>query len=173
MATLILHGIENHRPPEHWQFQLAAHLARRGERVLYPDLPDADAPRLAVWERRLRELLPGVHTVVCHSLACLLWFHAAAGITPVERLFLVAPPDSARVPEAGASFRLERFDADAVRASARALTLVGGDDDPYNPHGPALYADPLGIEPRVLRGAGHITPATGYGRWPEAEGWFA
>jgi hypothetical protein len=38
MATgfLILHGVENHRPPEHWQFLLAAQLVEHGLEVRYP-----------------------------------------------------------------------------------------------------------------------------------------
>jgi hypothetical protein len=36
MATgfLILHGVENHRPPEHWQFLLAAQLVEHGSSPL-------------------------------------------------------------------------------------------------------------------------------------------
>jgi hypothetical protein len=43
MATgfLILHGVENHRPPEHWQFLLAAQLVEHGSPA-----PDVQAPSL-------------------------------------------------------------------------------------------------------------------------------
>lgn len=175
---LILHGIENHRAPQHWQFQLAAELARYGHDVRYPGLPQPDAPRLEEWlEAADEELasLSGELTVVCHSLACLLWCHASVRKPPAQadRVLLVSPPDSHVVPEAGASFRLERFDQEAVRASARSeLAIVCSDADPYNPLGAqALYGDPLGIQATIIHDGGHISPADGYGRWPLAENW--
>lgn len=176
---LILHGIENHRPPQHWQFQLAAELVRCGHDVRYPGLPHPDAPQLDEWLEtvgdELASLTGGELTVICHSLACLLWCHAAADkpSAQADRVLLVSPPDSHEVPETGASFRLERFDRQALRRSARGeLAIVCSDTDPYNPLGAqALYGDPLGIQATIIHGGGHITPADGYGRWPLVEDW--
>jgi uncharacterized protein len=179
-SFLILHGLENQRPPEHWQFQLAAGLAAAGEKVHYPGLPDPEAPRYPVWEAVLHELLErmeGERIVVCHSLACLLWLRAAAGIFQHERpdrVALVSPPASKLVPESGAGFRLESLDVEAVRASVRTeLVMVCSDDDPFNPNGGActMYAEQLGLEPVVLPGAGHITPDSGYGPWKSIAQW--
>ncbi len=181
MSFLILHGIENHRPPEHWQFLLAAELVERGHEVRYPALPEPDAPQLERWLDVLDEELAALggqqRVVVCHSLACLLWFRASErGLTtagPVDRLLLVSPPASESVPDGGASFRLEGFDADAVRASVDGeIAIACSDDDPYNPAGAqALYGEPLGVTATVFKGAGHITPETGFGRWPFASDW--
>jgi uncharacterized protein len=83
MATrfLILHGVENHRPPEHWQFLLAAQLVEHGPEVRYPAVPEPDAPELERWLATLEQERAAIggeqRVVVCHSLACLLWFHAA------------------------------------------------------------------------------------------------
>lgn len=59
MATgfLILHGVENHRPPEHWQFLLAAQLVEHGLEVRYPALPQPDAPELERWLATLEQEL--------------------------------------------------------------------------------------------------------------------
>ncbi|MCW2965363.1 MAG: putative hydrolase [Actinomycetia bacterium] len=181
MATsfLILHGIENHRPPEHWQFLLATQLVDRGHEVRYPALPEPDAPELEQWlcalQAELAALTGEQRVVVCHSLACLLWFHAAErGIgSRVDRLLLVAPPASERVPDGGASFRLDSLDAAAVRASVVGeIAIACSDDDPYNPAGAqSLYGDPLGITATIVEGGGHITPDTGYGPWPFATEW--
>lgn len=110
-AYLVLHGIENHRPPEHWQFWIAGRMRDRGHQVLYPALPDADSPSYESWEAALAENLGRMRgsrrTVICHSLACLLWFAAARTVVApgaADRLLLVAPPASERVPEPGASF---------------------------------------------------------------------
>ncbi len=179
-SFLILHGIANHRPPDHWQFWLAARLAEKGPAVAYPMLPDPDAPSLRAWQATLHDHLAALEgaerVVICHSLACLLWFKAAPVIdverTP-NRLLLVSPPESTRVPEEGAEFRLAQFDAAAVRRSVRGeIRIVCSDDDPYNPAGArSTYAEPLGAPVDVIPGAGHITPADGYGRWPWVETW--
>jgi uncharacterized protein len=179
-AYLILHGIENHRPPEHWQFWLTARLRDRGHHVLYPGLPDPDKPCFDSWVRVLREQLAQMEgrerVVVCHSLACLMWFGAAPAfddVCRVDRLLLVSPPASERVPEGGASFRLSHLDVDAVIASVGStIRIVCSDADPYNPIGAdVLYAGDLDAEVDLIPGAGHITPSTGYGPWPSAKAW--
>jgi predicted alpha/beta hydrolase family esterase len=178
-SFLILHGIENHRPPEHWQFLLAAQLVERGNEVRYPALPEPDAPQLEQWLSTLQLELAALRgkqrVVVCHSLACLLWFHAAQrGIgNPIDRLLLVSPPASEHVPDGGASFRLDSFDADAVRASVNGdIAITCSDADPYNPTGAqSLYGDPLDVSATIVEGAGHITPETGFGPWPFATKW--
>lgn len=179
-SFLILHGMANHRPPDHWQFWLAAALAERGHRVLYPDLPHPDAPRLALWEDvlhdHLTQLVDSRRTVICHSLSCLLWFKAAASIGEddrPDRLLLVSPPASHQVPEAGAELRIEAFDAVTVSGSVRGqIRVVCSDDDPYNTQGAqTLYAEPLGVVADVVPGAEHITPNSGYGPWPWAADW--
>ena len=174
-SFLILHGIENHRPPGHWQHWLAERLREQGHQVLYPGLPDPDTPSLRVWQASLRNHLDQLEgaerVVVCHSLACLLWFSATSMLTPwatprpADCWF--PPPAPDRVPEIGASFRTP-FDAPAVRSSVRGeIALACSDRDPYNPAGAqAMYGDPLGVKARVFDGAGHITPDSGYGPWP-------
>jgi serine hydrolase len=181
MATgfLILHGVENHRPPEHWQFLLAAQLVKHGLEVRYPALPEPDAPELERWLATLEQELAALggeqRVVVCHSLACLLWFHAAGRDADgaVERLLLVSPPASERVPDSAASFRLDSFDAETVRASVQGeIAIACSDADPYNPMGAqSLYGDALGVPATIVEGAGHITPDTGYGPWPFATEW--
>lgn len=179
-AYLVLHGLDNHRPPAHWQFWLAARLAEDGHQVLYPDLPDPEAPSLAAWTAVLHDHLGRLDgddtTVVCHSLACLLWFRAAASVRASDRpgrLLLVSPPAPERIPAGGAEFVGEAVDPEAVRRSVRGeIRVVGSDDDPFNPVGAAeLYAGPLGVPAEVVPGAGHITPDSGYGPWPWVLQW--
>ncbi len=43
---LILHGVQNRRPRDHWQHHLAENLRERGEIVLYPQLPDPASPSI-------------------------------------------------------------------------------------------------------------------------------
>lgn len=89
-----------------------------------------------------------------------------------DRLLLVSPPESSRVPEPGASFRVNDVDAGAIHRTAREVRIVCSDNDPYNPAGArAFYGEPLGIESTIVSGAGHITPADGYGPWPALAAW--
>lgn len=174
---LILHGLENHRAPQHWQFLLAAHLVEQGHNVRYPALPMPDTPELTAWlttlDRERYELTSSRLTVVCHSLSCLLWFHAASrGGALVDRVLLVSPPASDAVPDSGATFRLTAFDPAPVSASAREIHIAASDADPYNPAGAqSLYGVPLGVTATIVPGGGHLTPDTGYGPWPWALQW--
>ncbi len=176
-AYLVLHGIENHRPPEHWQYWISDRLRAHGAQVSYPALPDPDSPRFEIWRSALRDHLGELdgrrRTVICHSLACLLWLGAAPDLeAAVDRLLLVSPPAPELVPPAGASFRVS-IDAEAVRASVRGvLRIVSSDADPYNPVGAdRLYGTALRCALDVIPGAGHITPEDGYGPWPALEAW--
>src|SRR6266498_5679850 len=48
-TSVILHGVENWRPREHWQWWLTDQLRDRGEQVLYPQLPSPSSPALDEW----------------------------------------------------------------------------------------------------------------------------
>ena len=96
-SFLILHGWQNRRPPEHWQHWLADRLREEGAQVVYPQLPDPDAPRPEVWLEELRRYLTQLdgeeRVVIAHSLGTLLWLHHARdGGDPVDRVLLVSPP---------------------------------------------------------------------------------
>ncbi|MDQ8043497.1 MAG: alpha/beta hydrolase [Solirubrobacteraceae bacterium] len=184
-AFLILHGLENHRPPAHWQFWLAAALAADGHVVRYPSLPDADAPRYDAWAATLERELTGLRDdagggeriVIGHSLACLLWLRAAP-LLPTDlrpdRVLLVSPPDSGVLPESAATFRLDpsALDPAAIAAASGDLRIACSDRDAYNPGGAdAMYAARLGVDADVIPGGGHITPDEGYGPWPSVLAW--
>lgn len=181
-AFLILHGWQNHRPVGHWQYWLADRLADLGHEVVYPQLPEADDPDLERWLAELDALLGELEgrrvTVVCHSLACLLWLHAVARDDvlsgPVERVLLVSPP-SAEValehPEI-AEFAPPPLTPERLAAAASYTRIVGTDNDPYCPRGAATaYAEPLGLPADVLPGEAHLNPGSGYGPWPSLLDW--
>ena len=48
-SFLVLHGLENHRWPDHWQRHLVTSLRATGHQVIYPQLPNPDAPTQAEW----------------------------------------------------------------------------------------------------------------------------
>jgi uncharacterized protein len=166
-SFLILHGWQG-SGPGHWQTWLAQRLHGNGQHVAYPDLPDADDPRLDTWLASLEgemRALPGEPIVLCHSLSCLLWLHhVERGGTQAERLLLVAPP--------GEQPELVEFFPPPFPELTGEARMVCSDDDPYCPDGAAhLYGRRLGIPIDLLRGAGHINADSGYGAWPEVEAW--
>lgn len=185
---LLLHGVEHHKPPGHWLYQLARALRDAGESVSYPQLPDADEPSLEHWRATLARELDALDVpddedaeaesvVVCHSLGCLLWLHHCARPAAhrrVDRVLLVAPPSPEILWPAVAAFRLPSdLDAVAVTAAARAGTrVVAGADDPYCPGGAqTVFAAPLRLDADVIAGGGHLSEADGYGPWPSMTRW--
>ena len=170
-AFLILHGL-GASGPGHWQTWLAARLRADGERVAYPDLPDADLPSLPAWrdalDGELAALPAGESVVVCHSLACLLYLHHVAdGGPPADRVLLAAPPS-----EASGVAEIQDFFPVPLPALGPGARVVCSDNDPYCPEGAAgLYGEPLGIPVDVLPGGGHLNPETGFGPWPAVEEW--
>jgi predicted alpha/beta hydrolase family esterase len=177
---LVLHGWPNRRPRQHWQWQLTEALRREREQVLYPQLPDPDAPSRSLWTEVLRaelaQLGAGERVVVAHSLSALLWLHATALLGPderVDRVLLVAPP----APSVVAGFADVREFADlepdgvAVTSAAGSTRIVAGDDDPYCPAGAADEFAHLGVQVDLLHGQGHLDPDAGYGAWPGVLRW--
>ncbi|GAA3367508.1 hypothetical protein GCM10020367_66780 [Streptomyces sannanensis] len=178
---LILHGWQNHRPAGHWQHWLADRLTALGHEVDYPQLPDPDQPELERWLAELRAR-PGMLrgqglTVVCHSLACLLWLHAVARNTvpvPVDRVLLVAPPSPGILEQHAeiAGFTPPPVTASQFSAASVYTRIVGSDNDPYCPEGAAAaYGEPHGLPADVLAGEAHLDMDAGYGSWPSILDW--
>jgi predicted alpha/beta hydrolase family esterase len=178
---LIIHGVENRRPPGHWQYQLAETLRADGEVVLYPQLPDTDEPRLDRWLELLAAELAQLGTseriVLCHSLGCLLWLHHAVRATAaqqVDRVLLVSPPSPTVLWPAVSSFAPPaNFDPAPLAATSKSrIRIVCSDNDPFCPESAtAAYARPLDLDVDLIPGGGHLSEADGYGRWPSVAAW--
>jgi len=184
--VLILHGWTNKRQPGHWQRHLATELRKQGHIVVYPQFPNTDQPQLDEWQdllsaelAQIEELadLPGETIVIGHSLGCVNWIQAAATgrvTTPADRVLLVAPADPRLLGEVE-GLRVSLEDAhvvDATLASTPSLTLVASDKDKWLPRGiKATYGQPLGLEPIILAGAGHLSLDDGFGLWQGVINW--
>jgi predicted alpha/beta hydrolase family esterase len=173
VAYLILHGIEG-SGPQHWQTWIAGRLRERGEQVAYPDLPDADAPRLDRWigalDEELERLPLAETTLLCHSLGCLLWLHrsSAPGAPEVARALLVAPPQPDVEVPGSTGFR----PVPLGRSAARETRFVCSTDDPWCPREASQrMADAVGAPVDWLGDAGHVNTDAGYGPWPQLEAW--
>jgi predicted alpha/beta hydrolase family esterase len=193
---LLLHGWQNRRPADHWQHLLADELVDRGLTVSYPQLPSPDEPDRAAWEAVVRSehaaLGPGPVTVVCHSLSTLLWLRIQAGPEPLaaDRVALVSPPSPELIAGQDAvhafvdggdglggvgpdSPEALLFDGRLLSAGAAGdSVVVAGDDDPWLPLGLGdTWRGRLEARQVVVGGGGHLTPDSGYGRWPAMTAW--
>lgn len=182
-SFLILHGWDNFRPEGHWQRELAGALEARGERVEYPQLPDASHPTVEAWRDALGEALSAAAeggsrvVVLAHSLGCLLWLGArpAGADEVVERVLLVAPPARdvvAGLPEIAAFAELEPSTPSRSSDDATPIRIVSSDADPYCPAGAErTFGEPLGIPVSIIPGGGHLELSAGYGEWPSVVAW--
>jgi uncharacterized protein len=179
---LVLHGLENHRPRGHWQWWLTEELRRCGEQVLYPQLPNPTAPQLGHWLELLaaeyEQLGGGERIVVCHSLACVLWYETCTRNVlsrPADRILFVAPPGPSVIARPiTAAFHQGSWNGDLLRSSSRSpIRLIASESDPCCPEGPGalVWGEPLGLDAETVTGGGHFTAADGYGPWRQALSW--
>jgi len=182
--VLILHGWTNRRQPGHWQRHLATALRQQGHIVAYPQFPNTDQPKLDEWQELLGaelallgEIQDGETIVIGHSLGCINWIQGAAtGLitTPVDRVLLVAPADPRMLGEVE-GLKVELTDPEVVQAthaSTSSLTVLASDKDKWTPRGiQATFGEPLGLEPVIMPGAGHLSLDDGFGFWQGIIDW--
>jgi predicted alpha/beta hydrolase family esterase len=165
---LILHGVDNWRPRQHWQWWLADQLRDRGEQVLYPQLPSPTSPSLDEWlavlHGELAQMGAGERVVVAHSCGVALWLLAAPEIAidqRVDRVLLVAPPGLSAFTAPYRAFLPIGIDLSAVaRASKTRPLIVSSDNDPYCSESlqgyRATYTEALGLWPAITRSSPHV-----------------
>lgn len=176
----MLHGWQNRRPRQHWQWKLVEALRDDGEQVLYPQLPDPDHPSLDAWTELVRAELDQLgraeRIVIAHSLAVPLWLHCATQLTSgehVDRVLLVSPPSPnvLRAHREVAAFAEVDLTPAATAATATTTRLVCSNNDPYCPEGVPLAYASLGLDADIIPGGQHLDPDAGYGEWPSVLAW--
>lgn len=178
---LMVHGVQHHRPRQHWLWCLTETLRTRGEHVLYPQLPAPDHPSLRDWAglllAELAQLGEQERVVVCHSLGCALWLRAAQTLPAdlrVTRVLLVSPLGQQAFTQANANEEFAPGQVDRqllAAASTQPPHVVVSATDPHAPADPRTWSAALDLNYDVLPAAGHITPQDGYGPWPAALDW--
>jgi len=169
---LLLHGWGGSDYP-HWQSWLAGELAKNYGCVCFPLLDNPHFPSKNRQMRQVKELLEefAPHTVICHSLANVIWFHLCneEEIPRVKRLLLVSPPS----PQCAIENIRKFFPYDIPKdLHADEALLVTSTDDPYLTTDEAdMLQRALGIPMKRLQNAGHINEKSGYGSWPWVLEW--
>jgi len=164
--VLLLHGWGGSDYP-HWQSWLAGELAKDYGCVNFLKFSDFDTPKLDVWLRELtsalEEFKPDI--VICHSLANTLWFHLCNRelMTPLEHLYLVAPPSNeCTVEELSEFFPVQT----PLSLYAKNAMLITSTNDPYMTQEEARNLQKnLTIEMKVIENGGHLNAESGYGEW--------
>jgi predicted alpha/beta hydrolase family esterase len=163
---LILHGWGGSDFP-HWQSWLAGEIAKSYGCVSFLKFSTPETPNLGMWKEELLSHLNDFkpEIVVCHSLANTLWFHLCneENFAEVQKLYLVAPPSmNCKVGELR-----EFFPVNAPKnPHAKEILLITSTNDPYMSEDEAkILQNELQTEMVVLKDAGHINTASGYGNW--------
>ncbi|WP_062205622.1 RBBP9/YdeN family alpha/beta hydrolase [Demequina salsinemoris] len=176
MRVLLLHGLGNHRPREHWQWWLAERLRRDRVPVQHPQLPDPDAPSFEAWrEVALAELEMlaggGERVLLTHSLSCVLWARLAPELPErlrPHRVALIAPPSPGRLAEVLPGFP---FATDADLGAVTDTRLVARERDPYRETSVADASSLWKVPGFELDGDGHLNHEDGHGPWPSVLAW--
>lgn len=164
-AFLLLHGYGGSHPL-HWQSVLAKKLTEKDQRVIYPDFPQPDQPRLEIWMDYLEDQLKNLKddlVVAAHSLGCAIWLHYAAQHpeTRPRQVFLVSPPlNDCDIEEISDFFPLPELDL-----SDQPYQMIGSDNDHFIPESDFhILSEKLKVPLKILPDAGHIN-APMHGDW--------
>lgn len=155
----------------HWQTWIESHTnSRRVEQ-------DWDNPILARWSDNVRDAIDdsvGSIWIVAHSFGCLATLAAAIDRPDrVAGVMLVAPADPERFTVSGVRDQSDWHPVESIRALIPVQNLpfpslvVGSDDDPWMKLTTVqLWSECWGSRLLILRSAGHINVASGFGPWP-------
>ena len=169
---LIIHGLGG-SGQDHWQTWLADTLTEKNYQVSYPTFSTFHSPNLKVWLAELHLAIQTIPadselTVITHSLGCLLWLHYAAAQDKklAKRVILVAPPSPAITITEAKSFFPVPLNNNHLSRTAEEILFIHSNNDPYCTIEDASHYLNLEYPSIVLPNAGHINPASGYGKWP-------
>lgn len=171
--VLILHGWGGSDEP-HWQWWLQQELEKNNCTVSFPKLPKRDLPILNEWLEVLQKEFDRFQpdTVICHSLANILWFHFVqnASIKTLDKLMLVAPVrQTCEIAELSSFFPYPINE----NLHCKESIMVGSTNDPYLSVEEAIdLQSKLNVGLKILENAGHINAQSGYGELQCAVDWI-
>jgi hypothetical protein len=170
MTTILIHGAYGH-PNENWFPWLKAELKILGEKVFVPEFPTPENQTLENWLMVFddyKRYLDENTILVGHSLGSAFIFRILERLKRhVKAAFLVAGFTGKlghhEFDDINKSFLAERFDWEKIKKSCRKFFVYNSDNDPYVPleQGKRI-AENLGVELRLMRGAGHFNADVGY-----------
>jgi hypothetical protein len=170
--VFIVHGIGG-SPSENWFPWLKEELQKLGCRVIAPQFPAPENPKLESWLEAFEKYKPQLENsiVVGHSLGVVFLLSVIESLErPVKAAFFVAgfasPLNNSEFDELVGTFVDRQFDWSRIRRNCRKFYTINSDDDPYVPleRGREL-AKNLKTELITLKNAGHMNEETGFTRF--------
>ena len=166
----------------HWQTLMADRLAESGRKVRWvPPMGRTDldcARRVAAIEREA-QAVEGPLILVAHSGGCVMVAHWAWQTNrAVQGALLAAPPDFERPMPAGYPTLAELDASGWLPVPRRPLPfpsiVAASRDDPLAEYERVVeLARDWGSHLADLGAVGHLNPASGFGEWPDADGFIA
>jgi hypothetical protein len=172
-TVLIVPGLREH-VPEHWQTILEQELPKARS------VPRMDRDRLscAAWVARLEDCLAQIEGPVilaAHSAGCMIVVHwAQRHRRPIQGALLATPPDfELPLPEGYPAQEVLQqngwLPTPRARLSFPSIVAASGNDPLGRLERVEALAEAWGSRLVNLGNVGHLNPAAGYGRWPQAE----
>jgi hypothetical protein len=163
MRAIIIHGAYGN-PEENWFPWLKAELEKLGLEVAAPKFPTPEGQNLQNWLRLLGKITPDT-ILIGHSIACSFVLNILEK-QKAKAAFLVAgwvgSLGDPAFDDINRTF-FKEFDWTAIRNNCPRITLYGSDNDPYVPlEKERQLAKNLGIELKLVKGAGHFNKKAGY-----------
>lgn len=171
MKVLILHGIHGHAG-KHWMQWLYDRLSENGFDVMMPDLPNSTDPSYLDWIPFIQKIFSKFNhdelsdlIVVGHSMGVPAALEVIQDLSfPIKALYSIAGFYKDYGSELNRNF-MSSLSINIVKAKNNIQNsfVIFGDDDPYVPQDILKeLAIGLGVEPIILKKAGHVNSDTGY-----------
>lgn len=161
--AVLLHGVGGNDTDYFWFTDTKAYLESKGFNVWWPQLPNANKPRLDQCAEFIEDAMPPIDEssiIITHSSGCPLIMHLLdVGIWRAGAVIMVSgyyksignEISDRMLPEDG-------FDYDRVRSSADTIILINSDNDPWGCDDKQArpVAEALDAEFVLAQGQGHM-----------------
>jgi len=174
MNFFIIHGTYG-SPDENWFPWLKGELEKLGHSVFVPSFPTPEGQSLEAWLKVFEDYkskLDKETVFVAHSLGPAFVLNVLESLEkPVRACFFVSgfvgSLGNPEFDDLNNSFADRQFDWEKIKANCASFFVFHSDNDPYVPQEKAIeLASNLGIEPVIVREAGHFNEKAGFTKFP-------
>jgi len=178
----LIHGWTG-RNNKDWFPWVKVEFEKSGYKVIAPEMPEPDYPRIELWVQKLKEVVGEVRPddiFIGHSIGCQAierYLQTLPEDTKLDKVILVAPwvvlteaalDDPEQDYKIVAPWYNEPIDYDKIRKMASEWIAVFSDDDPWVSYeaNNKIYRDKLGARIILEKGKGHFTQEQGVREFP-------
>ena len=173
-TAFIFHGTEGY-PEENWFPWLKDELETRGYEVIVPQFPTPENQTPETWFKVLHPYLGKINSetiIFGHSLGGAFLLHVLQSLEqPIAQSVFVAAPVGVKPIknwETDKPFLEKPFDWETIRANCGKATVFHTDNDPFmTPKNGEELSKLLGVQLKMIPGAGHLNATAGYTEFPE------